>query len=113
MRRRILLGVGAGLLLLAGCQTDRGRLGFHDGPPLVGQITMAGELAGVSPAGIEVRVVSTGTAAVSDEEGNFILASLPRGSVELQLQREDGIYLTHSLSPGSTSLAVELSARRD
>jgi hypothetical protein len=114
MRRRIIIGVFAGVLLLSGCQmTDRGIRGSHDESLLVGQITMAGELAGVSPAGIEVRVITTGAAAVSDEDGSFVLASLPRGSVELQLQREDGIFLTHSLAPGSRSLAVELSARRD
>jgi len=86
-------------------------------PTSPGQATLAGTvISGTSPAGmralgmeiglagVTVRVTSTGKSAQTDGSGNFTLAGVPGGSVDLALERADiHAHATVTVAAGATN----------
>ncbi|MHB9001558.1 MAG: DUF5666 domain-containing protein, partial [Thermoanaerobaculia bacterium] len=104
-----------GLILVAACSggeksSPTGSVGSSS---LSGKILLAGDLAGQSPAGIEVRAKGTGIAASTDAMGNFALNGTPSGSVELAFTRPgDGINASSTLNGNASGVVVQLSRSR-
>lgn len=76
------------------------------GRTLSGQIVPVGDLAGASPAGINVS--SAGQFALTDAAGNFTFMSLPADSVQLAFSRADGIAAKATVSATASAVVVEL-----
>jgi co-chaperonin GroES (HSP10) len=106
---------------LAGCNREHSITGTSDNM-LLGQIlasaTLAssgvsvqsvGALAGEPVAGVEVRAMGTGVAAVSDSSGRFALGGLP-STVNLTFTRGDGINASAKVNVSTTPVVtVQLS----
>ncbi|HUP46902.1 MAG TPA: DUF5666 domain-containing protein [Thermoanaerobaculia bacterium] len=65
-----------------------------------------GDLAGSSPAGINVS--SNGQVAVTDAAGQFTFTSLPDKNVQMAFTRADGISASATVNAGASAVVVEL-----
>lgn len=77
------------LIMTAMACTERDSVtGSYGAESLKVEIVMGGELASVSPAGIEVAVAGTGQTVISNDQGRLVLSGLPAGEVTLELNPE-------------------------
>ena len=92
---------------LSGCQSENAvtapPLG---GRTLAGQVVPVGDLAGSSPAGI--NVTSRGQVATTDAAGTFVFMSLPASSVQLTFTRPDGVNARATVDGNASAVVVEL-----
>ena len=92
---------------------------------LSGQVMPVGDLAGASPAGINVtalgQVSFTGAAgrstladkgAVTDAAGRFAFTGLSGGNVQLAFSRQDGINASVTVSASAATVVVELQKKQ-
>jgi hypothetical protein len=77
---------------------------------LTGQVVPVGNLAGASPAGI--NVMSSGQVAVTDDAGRFAFMGLAADNVQLAFSRADGINASGSVSASASSVVVHLEKTR-
>lgn len=85
------------------------------GPPtstrvLTGQVMTVGDLAGSSPAG--VNVTSQGQVATTDASGRFAFLSLPESTVQLTFTRADGVNARTNVGASAGAVVVELERSR-
>lgn len=99
----------AAVALLAGCETENSVTGSFGDGVVVGQVVMAGELAGTSPAGVEVTVPELGMAMVLGADGRFVLSGIPGDAMIRFGRASDGIAASYSLRGSKDSqLVIEL-----
>ena len=85
------------------------------GPPsmtrtLTGQVLTVGDLAGSSPAGI--NVTSQGQVATTDAAGRFAFLTLPESNVQLTFTRQDGVNASATVGAAAGAVVVELERAR-
>lgn len=102
------------LLIAAALFSCRGRetalTGGYGSALVTGQVIMAGELAGSSPAGVDVSVVGTGMMTTLDAEGRFAFMGVPENAKMTFRRASDGIDTTLELDRPATGLVIQLSA---
>lgn len=99
----------AAVALLAGCETENSVTGSFGDGVVVGQVVMAGELAGTSPAGVEVTVPELGMAMVLGADGRFVLSGIPGDAMIRFGRASDGIAASYALQGSKGSdLVIEL-----
>lgn len=87
------------LLVLAGCsERERSVTGLSGSSTIAGQVYLAGDLAGGTPAGIQVSVRGVGVGSETDANGRFAIFGAPASDVELAFSRGDGIAATYAIS---------------
>ena len=77
---------------------------------LTGQVLTVGDLAGSSPAGI--NVTSQGQVATTDVAGRFSFLTLPESNVQLTFTRQDGVNASANVGAAAGSVVVELERAR-
>lgn len=115
MKSRSALILLLGLVMIAACSgseksSPTGSIGSN---VLSGKVTLAGDLAGKSAAGIEVQAKGTGLTSSTDAMGNFNLSGTPSGSVELAFLRSgDGINASSTVNGNASGVVVQLERNR-
>ncbi|MGH9457444.1 MAG: DUF5666 domain-containing protein [Thermoanaerobaculia bacterium] len=105
--------LAAALLALGACENERLITGSFGQQVLTGQVTMAGELAGTSAAGVEVSVPGTGMQTVLGEDGRFIFSGVP-ADVVLEFRRAgDGVNAAYRASAREGSNVTIALSRSD
>jgi hypothetical protein len=94
--------------VIAGCKGNENSVtGLPAGSrSLSGEVLTVGDLAGASPAGINVS--SSGQVAVTDAAGRFMFTSLAAGDVQLTFSRQDGINARGTVSATASAVVVQL-----
>lgn len=115
MRKSFLIIAVALVIVSLGTSCSRGGENSVTGLPngnrsLSGQVQTVGDLAGSSPAGINVS--SNGQIAVTDAAGRFGFTSLPEKNVQLAFSRTDGVNATAMVSATASAVVVELQKTR-
>lgn len=110
MRKGLILILAmVALVALAGCNRESTVSGTNGMRQVTGKVVPVGDLAGASPAGIEVRARGIGVTAVTDAAGQFALIGMPDESLELSFSRaEDGVDATLEVGAGVNSVVVDL-----
>lgn len=111
MRTKVVLAVVLSVAVSA-CKKSENSV---TGPPaatrvLSGQVLTVGDLAGASPAGI--NITSSGQVAVTDAAGRFGFMSLSSDNVQLTFTRADGIAAATTISGSASAVVVELQRGR-
>ena len=93
--------------LLSGCHGENSITGTSTGTRvLAGEVQMVGNLAGQSPAG--VNVTAPGQVAVTDNAGRFAFMGVAEGNIQLAFSRGDGISANGTVSGAASTVVVEL-----
>ena len=110
MRHKFLILSIAVAVVLTSCNRHEAMpTGNYGGRVVAGQVVMASEMAGSTPAGVEVSVVGTGMSATLAADGRFTFIGVP-DDAELAFRRADGIDARVRVSSGAP-LVVELSGK--
>lgn len=112
MKRGTILLAAMMLILAATACEESSVTGTFGTATVQGAVVLSGDLAGVDPSGIEVRVPGTGLSAKTDERGRFLITGVADGDVDLVFRRDDGINATRTVSTQSGAVTVELTGRR-
>ncbi len=110
-RSSLILSVTFILLTAAACQ-EKSITATVGTASIRGAVVMSGDLVGVDPSGIEVRVPGTGIATVTGVDGRFELFGVADGETDLVFRRGDGIEETRVVSTQSDAVTVEITGRR-
>lgn len=111
--KRTTIVISAALLLMLAAACSESRITGTVGTASVkGTVVMSGDLNGVDASGIEVRLPGTGVSSITNENGQFLIAGVPAGTIDLVFLRGDGIEETRTVSTKAESVTVELTGRR-
>lgn len=108
---KLLAVMVAALGAVACSETESSLTGGYGNSAVSGQIVPAGDLAGSSAAGIEVRAGGTGMSMVTDASGKFQIFGVPSETIEVSFTRGEEVSATLELHPAEGNVLVELSKR--
>jgi|GEM_PF-1323546 len=100
-------------LLAFGCSNKHESItGLSETQPVSGKVFLTGDLSGANLQGIEVRIGGTPLVATTDNEGRFMFAAAPEGTLELRLLRAaDGIDFSTSVM-SQPAVTIEMQSKR-